>query len=124
MQVQLEKKKKSKWGGKRDGSGRGKTEFTLMTQKEKREMFLDLLNQSGAWEDICRGLFNKAKRDPKVAAYVIDQVIGKATQVVDANVDGELKIILNSINYKPNGDNVAPQLSAPSVSVVIPPSDG
>jgi hypothetical protein len=74
---------RGKNGGKRENAGRKPSTFTVLTMKERRELFHKLLTEQGDFDEICLNLFTRAKTDPKVAAYIIDQAIGKAIQGVE-----------------------------------------
>lgn len=74
---------RGKNGGARPGAGRKPSALTISTMKERREKFLEIAHENGDFEEICRSLISKAKHDPKLAVYVIDQVIGKALQGIE-----------------------------------------
>jgi len=94
----LEKTVNSNWGGNRPGSGRRKSKLTILSAKEKREILHKVLSETNSknitnYEQIIRMLIDKAKKDIKVASYVIDQSIGKATQAVQLDPDPEHRVV-------------------------------
>lgn len=69
-------------GGARPNAGRRKTAKTLYSQKEMREMLHTIIQENNCldFKQIVNSLVQKAKVDPKVASYVIDQIVGKPSQ--------------------------------------------
>lgn len=86
--VKVEIAPKSNWGGKREGSGKKVSAQTILTTKEYRQFFHKMLSEEGDLPGILRSMFKKARTNPKVAAYIIDQAMGKAIQGVELSGPG------------------------------------
>lgn len=94
----VEKTGVKKNGGKRKGSGRKKSELVILSGKAKREILhriLDECKENGIsnYEDIIRYMVEKAKKDIRIAIYVIDQAIGKAMN----NIEGSLNLTFEEL---------------------------
>ena len=110
----VETKPKSSWGGKREGAGTKVSAQTILTMKEKRQFFHKLLAEEGDFEGILRSLFRSAKKNPKVAAYVVDQAMGKSIQGIElAGKDG------GPIDFRNQSDDELRKLAAARIASAV-----
>ncbi len=92
----LDKRKNN--GGARQNSGRRKTTTTLYSQRELREILHVLVQENDCkdFREIVYSLVTEAKTNPKAAAYVLDQLIGKPSQVIpEAEVGKDKQLNVN-----------------------------
>lgn len=81
---------KSGWGGARPGAGRKPIDQELRKkdQREMRAIFNQMVDAE--WEEIVGCLIKAARRNPETARYLIDQRVGRATQVTE--LSGEVTL--------------------------------